>query len=138
MKNIILVCSVILLSCNANLVQGHNVKCNKTTQEIISAFSALGMRENMIPKMADANIGYARLETMPANNIWIGGSDIRVWQLQVDNTGTIIATAFNQHSTGATTYYGDNTHEDWKWYWNIRKGLQQLCGDSVRIIQREQ
>lgn len=137
MKTLTLLFALMLVSCGT-VVQEHNVKCNKTKQEIISAFSALGMRENMMPKMADANIGYARLESLPANNLWIGGTDIRVWQLQVDDTGTIIATAFNQHSTNTTTYYGDNTHEDWTWYWNIRKGLQQLCGDSVRITQREQ
>lgn len=43
-----------------------------------------------------------------------------------------------QNAFGATmatseTYFDDDSHKDWEWYWNVRKGLEEVCGASAVI-----
>jgi len=48
----------------------------------------------------------------------------------------------SQNIFGATistseTYYDDNAHEDWEWYWDIRKGLETVCGTKAVITVKK-
>ncbi|MBI2794197.1 MAG: hypothetical protein HYX66_06055 [Ignavibacteria bacterium] len=43
-----------------------------------------------------------------------------------------------QNAFGATLasgemYYDSETHKDWEWYWDVRKGLEGICG-AVSVI----
>lgn len=58
----------------------------------------------------------------------------------------IIATAKvvskSQNAYGATlatseVYYDDNAHKDWEWYWDVRKGLEQICGATAVITTKK-
>lgn len=58
----------------------------------------------------------------------------------------IIATAKetskSQNAFGATlltteTYYDDDAHKDWEWYWAVRKGLENLCGATSVITVKK-
>jgi hypothetical protein len=65
---------------------------------------------------------------------------------QTDRTMYVIATARTVNKTtnafGATIstaeiYYDDSVHEDWEWYWEVRRGLESVCGSKVVISTRK-
>jgi len=48
----------------------------------------------------------------------------------------------SQNAFGATlssneTYYDDSAHEDWEWYWDVRKGLESICGTKAVITTKK-
>jgi hypothetical protein len=48
-----------------------------------------------------------------------------------------------QNAFGATLstseeYYGDHVHEDWTWYWDVRRGLEQVCGATAVVTVKKQ
>jgi len=58
----------------------------------------------------------------------------------------VVATAktvsSSQNAFGATlssneTYYDDSAHEDWEWYWDVRKGLEGICGTKAVITTKK-
>lgn len=58
----------------------------------------------------------------------------------------VIATAKTVNKTtnafGATLstselYYDDDVHQDWEWYWEVRRGLESVCGSKVVISTRK-
>ena len=58
----------------------------------------------------------------------------------------IIATAKvvsrSQNAYGATlatseTYYDNDAHKDWQWYWDVRTGLEQICGTTAVITTKK-
>lgn len=64
----------------------------------------------------------------------------------VAETVQIVATAKvlskTQNAFGATLataeiYYGDDTHEDWEWYWDVRNAMQSLCGTTAVITNKK-
>ncbi len=48
----------------------------------------------------------------------------------------------SQNAYGATlaaseVYYDDTSHEDWEWYWDVRKGLEGICGSKAVITTKK-
>lgn len=35
------------------------------------------------------------------------------------------------------TYYKDDSSQDWGWYWNVRDGLEALCGTKLVIVEKD-
>lgn len=47
-----------------------------------------------------------------------------------------------QNAYGATlstseVYYDNEAHKDWEWYWDVRKGLESICGATSVITVKE-
>lgn len=47
----------------------------------------------------------------------------------VDRTQSV----FGAQTSASETYYDDDSHSDWEWYWDVRKGLEALCGSKIYI-----
>jgi len=44
--------------------------------------------------------------------------------------------AFGATSSTSEVYYDDSAHEDWEWYWDVRKGLETMCGAKAIITTK--
>lgn len=140
-----LLVALILTSCGTTVYQ-LQTKCDKTTpEELFKSISTLLMQQNFIIKQSDMKLGYLQAETMPSFSVWTGMDETRVWVFQYVQ-GKIIASAkqvltkknmFGQTESGAETYYNDNVHSDWSWYWDVRNGLENLCGDKIVITEKK-
>jgi hypothetical protein len=47
-----------------------------------------------------------------------------------------------QNAYGATlstseVYYDDSAHEDWEWYWDVRKGMEEMCGTKAVVTTKK-
>ena len=45
--------------------------------------------------------------------------------------------AFGATLSTAELYYDDDVHQDWEWYWEVRRGLESVCGSKVVISTRK-
>lgn len=45
--------------------------------------------------------------------------------------------AFGATISTAELYYDDDVHQDWEWYWEVRRGLESVCGSKVVISTRK-
>jgi len=148
MKRIIiffLLISFFLSSCGTTMYQ-LKTDCSKVTvEELFKSITALLIEEDFIVKQSDLKLGYLQAETMPEFNVWLGMNEIRVWSFQ-DVNGKIKATAkvvytkkniYGSTTGGSVTYYNDDAHEDWTWYWNIRNGLERICGNKIVIVKKK-
>jgi hypothetical protein len=117
-----------------------------TNQQILAKFSSLVMAEGLSVKNQDIELGIANAESVPDKNIWTGYTTQNIWNIRIENN-TIIALAtmnmFTQNIFGATTNtstvsLGNETHDDYGWYWNVRDGLEELCGGKFNVIVKQE
>lgn len=116
----------------------------KSAKEIIANLSALMAAEGMQITLANEQVGVLQASTAEERDPWTGMYTTKAWSLVVkDGTVQAYAKTINQSRNAfgvvvATneTYYSDKVHQDWMWYWNVRRGLQELCGTDVTFIER--
>lgn len=116
-----------------------NLVCNMGTDELFSSLTALVVKEGMHIVHSDMKIGYLLAET---NEDYVGLQyHTNQWQF-TKNGNNIIATAstkirsknfVNGSDVFSLVYRNDEYDEDADWYWNVRNGLENLCGGKLRF-----
>jgi hypothetical protein len=150
MKLLLLISFIFIIlfsSCSSTTVYQLQTNCDKLTiEELFKSITNLLLKEDFIIKQSDLKSGILLAETIPVHNIWSEGDVIetRAWTFQFSR-GKVIATAIviikeknNYGKTTATTvtYCNDLSKPDWKWYWNVRNGLEKLCGNKILIEEK--
>ena len=139
-------CFIIIFttSCGTTVYQLHT-QCEKSKEEVFKSITTLLLQENLQIKHSDMELGYIQAESIPQLNIWLGAEVQRVWVITYKEnkiiasakTITITRNAFGKTTGSAETYYNDDSHEDWTWYWNVRDGLENLCGNEIIITKKK-
>ena len=138
-------CVLVLSSCSAPKMYQLTSSCKPTTEEVFRSLSTLCLAEGFSIKNSDVKLGYLQAETNPNFDVWSGAETQNTWTFQHDNS-KIIATAkrrvVSKNAFGAVlysveVYANDSTAQEFKWYWNVRKGLEKVCGTSITIIEKE-
>lgn len=110
----------------------------------MAALSALVMAEGMQITLVNDNIGILQAATAEDHSIWTGIYSTRQWIFSMKGD-TVLAYAKSIDQTRnafggvvgtSETYYTDKLHPDNAWYWNVRRGLETLCGSKVEFIQK--
>jgi len=139
----------------------------RTKADVIRSSMALLVQHGFTVTLSDTITGLIQAETAENRDVWTGNIEKRVWQIGIRpeldksvlaaESGPItkpadgpsmyvIATAKTvnrtQNAFGATlatseVYYSDAAHEDWEWYWDIRRGLESVCGAKVVISTKK-
>lgn len=52
-------------------------------------------------------------------------------------TNTYTKNIFATMTGNSDTYYKDDSSQDWGWYWNVRDGLETLCGTKLVIVEKD-
>lgn len=114
-----------------------------TTTELITALTSLVASEGMSVTLVNENVGILQASSPELTSILTGTSSNH-WTFTVKD-GRIDAYAKSIYKTtnkyGATVssseyFYSDKEDRDTKWYWNVRNGLQRLCGDSIAFVEQ--
>ena len=150
MKTILLIlASIFFISCSNPKYQ-IQTECNLSIDDLFKSITTLLMQENFLIKQSDIRLGYLQAETIPEFDdaaLMVGSSSqvYKIWVFQYKQ-GKIIATARsirtikqNHLQDGSQIYYSDkiNKNKRTKWYWNIRNGLENLCGNKIVIAEIE-
>lgn len=132
-----------LNSCITTKIHELQSNCDQiTTDELFKSLTTLVLKENMIIKQSDAKLGYLQAETNPKRSPLSGETRSYAWVFQ-HSDGKIVAYAkvlySSQNAFGATkesgeAYYGDDSSKEEKWYWNVRNGIEKLCGNKIIIV----
>ncbi len=154
-----------MISCSTTKLKQHTIGCfERSKSDVIRSATALLVQHGLTVTMADTLIGLVQAESAESSDAWTGLISKRVWQVTVaptiggKNTSSatlskptssaslyIIATAKTvnrtQNAYGATlatseVYYDDSSHEDWEWYWGVRRGLESICGTKAVITTK--
>lgn len=146
MKYIYILLIALVFSSCATKIYDYQLQCNKDKQQIMSEFIRLVTSQGMQVKAQDINLGFAQAESLEERNIWTGYLMQNFWTINIkDNIITMSAynTVKTTNEFGATlyttvTYYKEDTHNDHGWFWNVRDGIQDLCGGEYQIILRKE
>lgn len=148
MKKIVCFFAFLLLtaSCKTSVHQ-LQADCSKLSKrEIMNSATALLLDEGLLIKNNDLNLGLIHAESTPSYNVWVGGTMTSMWTIRVDDSSRVTATAksilqmqnaFGATTGGSETYYNDDVHEDWTWYWTVRNGLERLCGNKIKFTTKK-
>jgi hypothetical protein len=117
----------------------------QSTSDLIAALTALVVSEGMNISLVNEKVGILQASTAEEHSIWTGATTSNHWTFTVrDGKVEAIAKSLSvsKNAFGATissseTYYNDKAHKDWKWYWNVRNGLEALCGSKVEFIEQQ-
>ena len=136
MKNLFVLMVILLTSCSTSIYK-IKTECEKTNDEIIRELSKLLLQEDFSITKSDLSMGYIEGESLPTKLAFVGLCT-KQWSFAINN-GVITAYAklliINEYGTVTDTkYYYDNAPVEWSWYWNIRNGLQNICGHNVIFI----
>lgn len=138
--------AVLFAACAPRPIQLTTPCASKSTKEIVAALSALVMAEGMQLTLVNDNIGILQASTAESHSIWTGTSSTLQWIFTIKgDTVLAYAKAIDQsrNAFGAVTYTNETYYSDSKlhpnsnaWYWNVRRGLETLCGGKVEFVQK--
>jgi hypothetical protein len=114
---------------------------SQSTSDLIAALTALVVSEGMNVTLVNEKVGILQASSAEDRSIWTGATTSNHWTFTVREgkvepiakSLTQTKNAFGATLSSSETYYTDKADQDWKWYWNVRNGLQTLCGSQVRI-----
>ncbi|MCE7933188.1 MAG: hypothetical protein DYG96_01205 [Chlorobi bacterium CHB2] len=136
--------AVLFAACAPRPIQLTTPCASKSTKEIVAALSALVMAEGMQLTLVNDNIGILQASTAEDHSIWTGIYSTKQWVFTM-KSDTVLAyaktvdqsrNAFGAVLSTSETYYSDKVHPDHAWYWNVRRGLETLCGGKVEFVQK--
>lgn len=136
--------AVLFTACAQRPIQLTTPCPTKPMREVVSSLSALVIAEGMQITLVNENIGILQASSPEDHSIWTGLYTIRQWIFTMKGD-TVLAYAKtidqSRNAFGATlatseTYYSDKVHPDHAWYWNVRRGLETLCGGKVEFVQK--
>jgi hypothetical protein len=144
-KYFLIIALLISLTSCATTVWQLKTDCNSNTEDLFKKITIILMQENFLIKVNDPKIGYLQAETVPSFSIWTGTNETRYWIFQVqDNKVTAQAKVvyiqqniFGATTGGTETYYNDEAHSDWTWYWSVRNELEKICGNKIIFIEKK-
>ena len=115
----------------------------KPVKEVVGTLSALVLAEGMQITLVNDNVGILQAAT-PEDHSWTGAYSTNQWTFSMKGD-TVLAfakavqqtrNAFGAMLSSYESYLTDEVHPDYLWYWNVRRGLEALCGEKVVFIQK--
>lgn len=116
-----------------------------TRSEIMENLVALVVQEEFNPTIINVEIGLLQTKTAETTSFWTGWSTTYHWNFSFSGD-TIVGTAKsvvvsrNQYGVAmgsSEEYYNDETDRDESWYWNVRNGIENMCGERIIFIERK-
>ena len=122
----------VLIGCSSVKPQKMVTSCgNHSRQEIMTTISSLLIGEKM--KITNINDYVGLIEASRQ----IDETNLATWQFIV-RPGSIDAYARITNGNSAPVDLGDDPPSHNRWYWNVRDGVEQLCGEEARFITLKQ
>ena len=116
------------IGCSAVRPQKMVTSCdNRSKQEIMTRISSLVIGEKMKITTINDYIGLIEATRVESGNV------IYSWQFIVQ-PGSIDAYARYSDNGGEPVDIEDDPPQRLKWYWNVRRGVEELCGQQVRFV----
>ena len=139
MKHLLLSLLILLSSCSYSSYQ-LKTNCKVSNQVLFERLTGTLVNEGLQIKTVTGN--YLLAESLPAKQ-WNGATTQVYWAFTASKdtiTGTAKSISIYQNAFGAVlstseTYFNDDAHRDWTWYWNVRNELENTCGDKVIIFE---
>lgn len=136
---LILLSLISLLSCTSYTYQ-LKTPCKVSNAVLFERLTGTLVNEGLQIKTVTGN--YLLAESLPAKQ-WNGATTQVYWAFTTSKdtiTGTAKSTSIYQNAFGAVlstseTYFNDDAHRDWTWYWNVRNELENTFGDKVIIFE---
>jgi hypothetical protein len=96
-------------------------------------------------KKLDERSGVLQAETMSKYDFLMGGNHQKVWSIYLiegkviaqAKVVTITTNAFGAVISSGETYYSDASHSSHDWYWDIRKKIEEKCGEVIVDYKKE-
>jgi len=134
--------SLFIVGCGTTVYQ-LKAPCNKTVETVFQEVTGLLIKEGFNVTFQSIETGLLHAETTPEHSIWTGENTYYKWDIQITNNEVVascVLTTINKNAFGATLstseqYINDEWSEDVGYYWNIRDGLEDLCGSRITIIK---
>jgi hypothetical protein len=118
----------LMIGCSAVRPQKMVTTCeNRSKQEIMTRLSSLVIGEKMKITTINDYIGLIEATRTESGNVTYS------WQFIVQ-PGSIDAYARYTDNDGMSVDIEDDPPQRLKWYWNVRRGVEDLCGEKVRFI----
>ena len=114
-----------------------------TTTELITALTSLVASEGMNVTLVNENVGLLQASS-PEHTSLLTGTSSNHWTFtikdgRIDAYAKALFRTTNQYGATVSSseyFYSDKDDRDNKWYWNVRNGLQRLCGDSITFVEQ--
>ena len=115
----------------------------KTSAELVSAITTLITAEGMTITDHNRLVGILQASIPPESAAATGVTTSRHWTFTIKD-GLIGAYARvdtrTRNAAGSTidstqTFYSDTAPEEWTWFWNVRRKLENICGAKVDFLQ---
>lgn len=119
----------------------------------MKSIASVLLSKNFQIKTNDSKLGLLVAETEP-KVIWTNTVEKRIWQFQLQTnssplgnntvltasakTVTQMTNAFGAATSSGETYFNDDCSKSWDWYWDVRDGIQRLCGKVVFVEKKTQ
>ena len=115
----------------------------KTSAELVSAITTLITAEGMTITDHNPLVGILQASATEESLGRINVTTSRHWTFTIKD-GLIGAYARVDTSTrnaaGVTidstqSFYSETAPDEWKWFWNVRRGLESICGTQVDFLK---
>lgn len=110
--------------------------CKLSNQVLFERLTGVLVENGFQIKTVTGN--YLQAETSPQTGSY-GINKVNVWVITVNND-TIIAKAKVKSSSddwNSETERSDSEPKSETWYWNVRDGLEGICGNKLLLIETE-
>jgi hypothetical protein len=141
---LIMFVSLFIGGCSPKIYE-HQLNCKLTNEQILAKFVQLVTSEGLTVENQDPKLGFANASSSEDFSVWTGVYTRRFWSITISDgriygfakTSTYTKNVFGTMTGNSDTYYKDDSHQDWGWYWNVRDGLEELCSGKVTIIEKD-
>lgn len=115
----------------------------KTKSELVSAMTALVTQEAFTVTLVNENVGVVQANGTTEYSVWTQYYSTPVWQMSMKGDTVLLIAKIVSHKenvfgaqTGSgETYMADNAAETHTWYWNVRRGMENLCGSTAIVVK---
>ncbi len=115
----------------------------KSSAEIVSAVTTLAAAEGMEITLHHMISGMLEVSTPEQLDPATGISSSRHWSFAIKDgllgayarVDTKTLDAAGRAISSTQTFYSETAPADWKWFWNVRRGLEQTCGIRVDFLK---
>lgn len=132
-----LVACALLVGCSAPRLVQLAAPCPKMNrQEVITVLTGLVAGEGMTVTLVNENVGILQASGSPHKS-WGDLVEQKQWQFSVRGdtvygfAKTVYTTAERVEGEMPVT---DDASSDERWYWNVRNGLQKVCGGGSLLF----
>lgn len=115
----------------------------RTKSDVVSAMIALVAQEAFTVTLVNENVGIVQANGTSEFSVWTGYYSTPVWQMTMKgDTALLIAkilfhkeNIFGAQTSSTEAYMTDEAAETHTWYWNVRRGMESLCGSTAIVVK---